>query len=138
MSISETVAFQQHHITVIQVKNICSCCIRLLLLEYSFEQETLKREIEGSNSLSQLSLFLINRGAFKSCYMTIQNPWLVATNRRPTCMELGQNYHNTPCLAKKMTSIEGYSPTLNGNTSPQGQLRFNLAEGKRVVTLIRV
>jgi hypothetical protein len=107
-------------------------------LEYSFEQETLKREIEGSNSLSQLSLFLINRGAFKSCYMTIQNPWLVATNRRPTCMELGQNYHNTPCLAKKMTSIEGYSPTLNGNTSPQGQLRFNLAEGKRVVTLIRV
>lgn len=59
MSISETVAYQQHRsYTVIQLKNICSCCLGQLLLEYSFEQETLKGEQAQTLSPGSISLFL--------------------------------------------------------------------------------
>ena len=89
---------------VIQVKNICSCCLRQLLLEYSFEQETLKgKQAEILSPKLHFSLSY-QPWAFKSCYDHSKHR-MVATNRRPTCMDLGQNYHNTPCQARKMTRI---------------------------------
>ncbi|KAJ6881398.1 hypothetical protein NC651_028081 [Populus alba x Populus x berolinensis] len=109
---------------------------QLLLLEYSFEQETLKREIEAQilspSFLSFLSTVELSRVA-KHGHSESR---LVATNRRPRCVELGQNYHIHPRLAKKRTSIEGHSPTLNGDASPQGAGGPSPAAGETEVSSV--
>jgi hypothetical protein len=76
---------------------------RLLLLEYSFEQETLQRGHASSNPL-----FLTTCGAFTSCCDHLESKH-VAINRRPTCMDLKQNFQSND---------KGHKPPLNDHPTP--------------------